>query len=129
MNVIDYAGLNEKREAITKKEKAVEQHQKDMQNESKSKKLKEMEKELQKLKEGYEIELFWLPIREKQLSFVACLTQYTYKCLENRPNVTRMLHELSQPYLSSLRGLSPNLAAALSAGRHIMIHPDREYSL
>jgi hypothetical protein len=129
MKVIDYAGLKEKQEAITKKEKAVEQHRKDMENESQSKKLKEMEKELQKLKEDYEIELFWLPIREKRLSIVAYgLTRYTYKCLENRPNVTRMLHELAQPYLNSLRGLAPNRAAALRAGRHIMIHPDREYS-
>jgi hypothetical protein len=37
-----------------------------MENESQSKKLKEMEKELEKLKDDYEIELFWLPIREKQ---------------------------------------------------------------
>ena len=125
MNVIDYAGLDEREEEITEKEKVVERLWKD---ESQSKKLEEAKKELQRLKDDREIELFWLPIREKQLSIVAYgLTQDTYKCLENRPNATRMLYELAQPYLNSLRGLSPNRAAALRAGRHVMIHPDREY--
>ena len=125
-NVINYAGLKGKEDAITKEEKVVERLRKDTQNESQSKRLKEMEKELQQLKDDNEIELFWLPIREK-LSIVAYgLTQDTYKCLENRPNVTRMLHELAQPYLNSLSGLSPNRATALRAGRYIMIHPARE---
>jgi hypothetical protein len=77
-----------------------------------------MEKELQQLKEDYEIELFGLAIREKQLSIVACgHRQDTYKCLENRPNVTRMLHEWAEPYLNSLRRLSPDRAAASTSGR------------
>ena len=126
MNVIDYVGLKKKREIITKKEETVEETRK---NPGKSEKLKNLEQELQKLKTDYDIELSWLPIREKQLPIVAYgLTEDTYKCLENRPNVTRMLHQLAQPYLNSLRGLPSNRSAALRAGRHIMINPDREYN-
>ena len=128
MNTIDYAALDRMHKRIVSTEKTVEQKRRKLKNATQSRELKDLESRLEKEKEDYEIELSWLPIREKQLPIVAYgLSQDTYKCLENRPNVTRMLHQLAQPYLNSLRGLSPPYAAALRAGRHVMINPDREY--
>ena len=126
MNVVDYEGLQKKIAKIAEKE---EKLRKSEVNTVSPRKIKEMEKELEDEKKDLDCEMFWLPIREKQLPIVAYgLTQYTYKCLESRPNVTQMLHQLAQPDLNPLRGLTPQEAAALRAGRHLMIHPDWEYS-
>lgn len=125
MNVVKYVGLKKKHEMIAKKEEAVNETWK---NPERSEKLKSLEQELQKLKTDNDIELSWLPIREKQLPIVAySLTEGTYKCLENRANVNQMLYQLAQCHLNSLRGLPPNHAAALRPGCHIIINPDREY--
>lgn len=129
MNTIDYAALDAMRKRIISKEKDVNTKRDNAKSPKQEKERKQLEERLENDKNEYDIEFSRLSNREKQLPLVAYgLSEDTYKCLENRPNVTRMLHQLSRPYLNPLRGLSSSHAAALRAGRHVMINPDREYS-
>ena len=70
-----------------------------------------------------------LRIRERQLPMVAYgLDAGTYKCLEGRGSVVRLLNELLDDKRNPVRGLKdkPVLAALIRMGHHVAMNPARE---